>query len=166
MCYFIFLRKSKYDPLLFTCIFSTKGEIKSVNMSRLVLCEVTANVLERCFHLLGLKTIEKMWSQLILLEEKYTTGFVSRLPKLTYELNKMPIKLNNIYTVCVLRLFFLGFYSNWLVLSRNLYITSAKAIREWVMKRGMRERECETDSVDQEQTETRQSQTLCKIFYL
>ena len=60
MCYFIFLRKSKYDSLLFTCIFSTKGEIKSVNMSRLVLCEVTANVLERCFHLLGLKTIEKM----------------------------------------------------------------------------------------------------------
>lgn len=36
------------------------GKILSVNMSRLVLCESTANVLAKCFHLLGLKTIEKM----------------------------------------------------------------------------------------------------------
>ena len=44
------------------CIEKDKatGQIKSVNMSRLVLCESTASVLATCFHLLGLKTIEKM----------------------------------------------------------------------------------------------------------
>ncbi|RNA01887.1 arginine--tRNA cytoplasmic [Brachionus plicatilis] len=36
------------------------GEIKSVNMSRLVLCDSTASVLATCFNLLGLKTLEKM----------------------------------------------------------------------------------------------------------
>jgi arginyl-tRNA synthetase len=38
----------------------TTGEIKSVNMSRLVLCETTASVLATCFHVLGLRTLEKM----------------------------------------------------------------------------------------------------------
>ncbi|CAF1083743.1 unnamed protein product [Brachionus calyciflorus] len=44
------------------CIEKDKqtGEIKSVNMSRLVLCESTASVLAQCFYLLGLRTIEKM----------------------------------------------------------------------------------------------------------
>jgi arginyl-tRNA synthetase len=44
------------------CIEKNKqtGEIVSVNMSRIVLCESTASVLERCFHLLGLQTLEKM----------------------------------------------------------------------------------------------------------
>ena len=44
------------------CIEKDKqtGEIKSINMSRLVLCESTASVLATCFHLLGLQTIEKM----------------------------------------------------------------------------------------------------------
>ena len=36
------------------------GEIKSVNMSRLVLCEATANVLETFFNILGLKYVDKM----------------------------------------------------------------------------------------------------------
>ena len=44
------------------CIEKDKqtGEIKSVNMSRLVLCDSTASVLATCFDLLGLKTLEKM----------------------------------------------------------------------------------------------------------
>jgi len=41
-------------------LFLFKGGIKSVNMNRLVLCEATANVLAKCFHLLGLQTLEKM----------------------------------------------------------------------------------------------------------
>lgn len=36
------------------------GVIKSVNMSRLVLCDSTASVLAQCFNLLGLQTLEKM----------------------------------------------------------------------------------------------------------
>ena len=49
------------------CIQKDKntGEIVSVNMSRMVLCETTASVLERCFHLLGLQTLEKMWRNFI-----------------------------------------------------------------------------------------------------
>jgi len=44
------------------CIEKDKatGVIKSVNMSRLVLCDSTASVLAQCFNLLGLQTLEKM----------------------------------------------------------------------------------------------------------
>jgi arginyl-tRNA synthetase len=44
------------------CIEKNKetGEIISVDMNRLVLCEATSDVLATCFHILGLKTIEKM----------------------------------------------------------------------------------------------------------
>lgn len=44
------------------CIQKDKktGEIVSVQMSRLVLCESTASVLRKCLNLLGLKTIERM----------------------------------------------------------------------------------------------------------
>lgn len=44
------------------CIEKDKatGEIKSVNISRLVLCDSTASVLAQCFNLLGLDTLEKM----------------------------------------------------------------------------------------------------------
>ena len=42
------------------CIEKDKqtGEIKSVNMSRLVLCEATARVLETFFNILGLKCVD------------------------------------------------------------------------------------------------------------
>ncbi len=36
------------------------GEVVSVDMSRLVLCDSTASVLAECFNLLGLQTLEKM----------------------------------------------------------------------------------------------------------
>ncbi|XP_013791523.2 arginine--tRNA ligase, cytoplasmic-like [Limulus polyphemus] len=36
------------------------GEIKKVNLSRLLLCEATAAVLTKGFHILGIRTVEKM----------------------------------------------------------------------------------------------------------
>ena len=36
------------------------GNIVSVNMSRLILCEVTAMVLEKILHILGISVVEKM----------------------------------------------------------------------------------------------------------
>ncbi|XP_034251307.1 arginine--tRNA ligase, cytoplasmic [Thrips palmi] len=37
-----------------------KGEIISVNVGRLLLCEVTASVMEKCFQILGIRTVSKM----------------------------------------------------------------------------------------------------------
>ncbi|CAH0388165.1 unnamed protein product [Bemisia tabaci] len=36
------------------------GEIKVVHTNRILLCEATAQVMSKCFHLLGLKTVSKM----------------------------------------------------------------------------------------------------------
>lgn len=38
----------------------SSGEILSVNMSRIMLCEVTANVLSKCFCILGLTPVQRM----------------------------------------------------------------------------------------------------------
>ncbi|XP_018494953.2 arginine--tRNA ligase, cytoplasmic [Galendromus occidentalis] len=38
----------------------TTGEIESVNMSRLALCEATAQVMEMCFKILGIRTVDRM----------------------------------------------------------------------------------------------------------
>lgn len=37
-----------------------KGEITSVNVGRLMLCEVTASVMEKCFNILAIRTVSKM----------------------------------------------------------------------------------------------------------
>jgi len=39
---------------------NSSGEIVKVNYDRLLLCEATANVLASCFHILGLKPVQKM----------------------------------------------------------------------------------------------------------
>lgn len=36
------------------------GEIKSINMSRLLLCEATANIMSTGFHILGIRPLKKM----------------------------------------------------------------------------------------------------------
>lgn len=41
--------------------FIIPGAIVKVNMSRLLLCEATANVIATGFHVLGINPLEKMW---------------------------------------------------------------------------------------------------------
>ena len=36
------------------------GAIVKVNMSRILLCEATANVIATCFHILGITPVQKM----------------------------------------------------------------------------------------------------------
>jgi arginyl-tRNA synthetase len=64
ICDFIYELATVFTEFYDSCYCIQKdkqtGEIKSVNMSRLVLCETTASVLACCFNLLGLKTIERM----------------------------------------------------------------------------------------------------------
>ena len=43
------------------CVEKNKsGEIVKINMGRIILCEVTAKVLAKCFDILGLTLVEKM----------------------------------------------------------------------------------------------------------
>ena len=44
------------------CIVKNKttGNIESVNMSRMALCEATAQVMEMAFRILGIRTVERM----------------------------------------------------------------------------------------------------------
>ena len=43
------------------CVEKDKsGKIVKVNMDRLVLCEATALIMEKCFDILNIKTVEKM----------------------------------------------------------------------------------------------------------
>ena len=43
------------------CVEKNKsGEIVKINMGRIILCEVTAKVLAKCFDILGLTPVEKM----------------------------------------------------------------------------------------------------------
>ena len=43
------------------CVEKNKsGEIVKINMGRIILCEVTAKVLAKCFNILGLTPVEKM----------------------------------------------------------------------------------------------------------
>lgn len=44
--------------LLFIALSMQK--VKTVNVSRLLLCDATARVMERAFALLGIRTVEKM----------------------------------------------------------------------------------------------------------
>lgn len=64
ICEFMYELATTFTEFYDSCYCISKdkatGNILSVNMSRIVLCETTASVLERCFHLLGLRTIEKM----------------------------------------------------------------------------------------------------------
>jgi len=64
ICDFIYELATVFTEFYDSCYCIEKdkqtGEIKSVNMSRLILCESTASILATCFNLLGLKTIEKM----------------------------------------------------------------------------------------------------------
>ncbi len=64
ICDFIYELATVFTEFYDSCYCIQKdkqtGEIKSVNMSRLILCENTASVLACCFNLLGLKTIERM----------------------------------------------------------------------------------------------------------
>lgn len=64
ICDYIYELATVFTEFYDTCYCiekdKTTGEIKSVNMSRLVLCDSTASVLAQCFHLLGLQTLEKM----------------------------------------------------------------------------------------------------------
>ena len=44
------------------CVEKDKsGSIVKINMGRMVLCEVTAKILAKCFDILGLVPVEKMW---------------------------------------------------------------------------------------------------------
>lgn len=45
---------------LYCYVFFPTGEIISVNIGRLLLCEVTASVMEKCFNILGIRTVSKM----------------------------------------------------------------------------------------------------------
>ena len=46
------------------CVEKNKsGEIVKINMGRIILCEVTAKVLAKCFDILGLTPVEKMWNR-------------------------------------------------------------------------------------------------------
>ena len=43
------------------CVEKNKaGEVVKVNMPRVMLCDVTAQVLAKCFHILGITPVEKM----------------------------------------------------------------------------------------------------------
>lgn len=42
-------------------VYFFSGAIVKVNMSRLLLCEATANVIATGFHVLGINPLEKMW---------------------------------------------------------------------------------------------------------
>lgn len=48
----------KYRVIIFFVPFT--GEIISVNVGRLLLCEVTASVMEQSFKILGIRTVSKM----------------------------------------------------------------------------------------------------------
>ena len=42
------------------CIEKKDGVIVKVHMDRLLLCEATAQIMEKCFDLLGIKTVSRM----------------------------------------------------------------------------------------------------------
>lgn len=39
---------------------NSEGKIVKINFNRLILCEATAAVMEKCFAILGIETVEKM----------------------------------------------------------------------------------------------------------
>lgn len=39
---------------------NSEGKIVKINFNRLILCEATASVMEKCFAILGIETVEKM----------------------------------------------------------------------------------------------------------
>lgn len=39
---------------------NSEGKIVKINVNRLMLCEATAMVMEKCFAILGIDTVEKM----------------------------------------------------------------------------------------------------------
>jgi len=64
LCDYLFELSSIFNEFYDSCFCMEKdkitGEIKSINMGRLLLCESTANVMEKCFQILGIKTVNKM----------------------------------------------------------------------------------------------------------
>lgn len=63
LCDYLFELSTAFHELYDNCYVIEKdlaGEVKSVNTSRLLLYDATARVMERCFALLGIRTVEKM----------------------------------------------------------------------------------------------------------
>jgi len=64
VCEYLYELTTTFTEFYDKCYCITKdkatGEIKSVNMSRLLLCEATASVIERLFTILGIKSLDKM----------------------------------------------------------------------------------------------------------
>ena len=62
--YFLFCYKEHLSVVMEYCFIFIKcyvsGEVKKVHMGRLLLCEAVAMILERSFHILGLKPVERM----------------------------------------------------------------------------------------------------------
>jgi len=64
LCEFMYEVASTFSEFYDNCYCVEKdretGEVVKVNMERVLLCDVTAQVLAKCFHILGLKPVEKM----------------------------------------------------------------------------------------------------------
>nr|CAD7265752.1 unnamed protein product [Timema shepardi] len=63
LCEFVYDIATSFTEFYDSCYCVEKdssGEIVKVNMSRILLCEVTAKILRQCFHILGLKAVSRM----------------------------------------------------------------------------------------------------------
>lgn len=63
LCEYVYEISTTFTEFYDSCYCVEKdqtGEIKKVHMDRLLLCEATAIILERCFHILGLKPVSRM----------------------------------------------------------------------------------------------------------
>ncbi|PSN46081.1 Arginine--tRNA ligase, partial [Blattella germanica] len=63
LCEYVYEISTTFSEFYDNCYCVEKdaaGDIKKIHMGRLLLCEATAIVLERCFHILGLKPVSRM----------------------------------------------------------------------------------------------------------
>lgn len=63
LCEFVYEICCNFTEFYDSCYCIEKdstGEIKNINMGRILLCEVTAMVMAKCFDILGLKPVSKM----------------------------------------------------------------------------------------------------------
>ena len=64
LCEFLYDVSTTFTEFYDVCYCVEKdretGAIVKVNMHRMALCEATASIMAQCFHLLGLKPVEKM----------------------------------------------------------------------------------------------------------
>jgi arginyl-tRNA synthetase len=60
LCYEIACAFTEFYDNCYCVEKNERGEIKKLNMGRILLAEVTGMVLEKCFDLLGLKSVERM----------------------------------------------------------------------------------------------------------